>query len=320
MIPLSSIRSLPSLNDVEFVDLNVDACSNPSVPQVLAWMASPDEEDRKEAIAILSEIVDGAFGEDGNILGDEVRRGGGISLLARFLSSPDPAIQQASLAIIGNLCSDAVDAHSAATKCELLPHAKAVFGMVYTSDLDTLCLATGALQNLTAGKAWAELAVSHHVHLRLEHLVVTHRDVDDGRIVRYASGALRNITATGALRSLQANVQVMEAVEQRSREHRIESFRQTRARGIISRAIRRIPPARRRQRQELGLLRKRQHSAVGDTSSECSGTTWSYEIGPYVRSRDVSRDGSRPASACSHGSGSHAGSHASSYRTASSLR
>ena len=45
-----------------------------------------------------------------------------------------------------------------------------------------------------------------------------------------------------------------------------------------------------------------------DTESNVSSSTWSYEIGPFVRSREASR----PSSACSHAS-SHAShsSHAS---------
>lgn len=323
MRDLSSIRSLPSLdgseNDhIEELDLNSDP-ETLSVGEVLSLLKSADDGDREEAIATLAEMVDTAYGDDGARLGEAVRDGGGVKLLAWLLSDKDEAMQQTSLGVIGNLCSDAVDSNSVATKRALLPYARSILSCVYTSDTATVCLACGALQNLTAERDWAELAVDHDVHLRLEQLVVTHRvDEPEGHIVRYASGALRNITASGAL-DLRGKTTLsplaVEAISERDTRHQIESLEQRRARAIVAKAIARIPPERRQQRYELGLRRRRQIYRL-DTASDCdSGTTWSYEIGPFIRSRDQSREGSRPASACSHDSGSHA-----SYRTASSLR
>ena len=319
---LSSIRSLPSLDgsgDEDVLDLDLNSHASLPVHDLLSLLKSVDEADREEAIATLADMVDDAYGDAGARLGADVRDGGGVELLARCLSDPDEAMQQTSLGLIGNLCSDAVDANSVATKQALLPYARSVLSCVYTSDNATLCLACGALQNLTAERDWAELAVAHDVHLRLEQLVVTHRGIEpEGHIVRYASGALRNIAASGALDlcgKTNLSPLAVEAMDARATRHRIESLEQQRARAIFAKAISRIPPERRQQRHELGL-RRRRHVHRLDTASDCdSGTTWSYEIGPFIRSRDQSRDGSRPASACSHDSGSHA-----SYRTASSLR
>jgi len=319
---LSSIRRLPNLDGCDDV-VEFDLTSQPetiSVGEVLSLLKSVDEADREEAIAILSDMVDTAYGEDGARLGEAVREGGGVEVLARLLSDRDEVVQQAALGLIGNLCSDAVDANSVATKRALLPYARSVLSCVYTSDVATLCLACGALQNLTAERGWAEVAVSHDVHLRLEQLVVSHRDSEpEGHIVRYSSGALRNITASGAL-DLRGKTTLsplaVEAISARATRHRIESLEQQRARAVLAKAISCISPERRQQRHELGV-RRRRHTHRLDTASDCdSSTTWSYEIGPFIRSRDQSRDGSRPASACSLDS---RGSHAS-YRTASSLR
>ena len=300
-VDLCTIRALPHLLDDDDVeDLDLKFHTEFSLKDVIQLLKSSDEMEREEAIATLAEIVDGAFGADGVRLGENLRACGGISLIAGFLADPDEAIQQMSLGIIGNLCSDAVDGNSAATKAALLPHAIAVFSFVYTHDPTTLCLACGALQNLTASSEWSELAVFHKIHLRLEKLVVAHQGDDDGHIMRYASGALRNITSWGE-QSTSLSSLTLEAITQRAREHRIESLEQQRARAIVARAVLSIDPERRRKWQELGLLRKQLQLGASDTASDCSGTTWSYELGPSRHSsrsasRDVSCHSSRSAS------------------------
>ena len=57
---------------------------------------------------------------DGARLGQEMRANGGIALLSWLLADPNPEVQQMSLMILGNLCSDSVDANSSATKQALL--------------------------------------------------------------------------------------------------------------------------------------------------------------------------------------------------------
>ena len=143
----------------------------------------------------------------------------------------------------------------------------------------------------------------------------------DARIVRYASGALRNIATSLGLPETEVVTSelALAAINERAIEHQEEARTRQAAKHILTRAVRAMPPERRRARQELGLRRRRLIGRM-DTESACSGSTWSYEIGPFVRSRDGSRSGgsrtgSRPSSACSHAS-SHEGSHASSYRSA----
>ena len=255
---------------------------------------------------MLSELVDGAFGDDGARLGHDVRACGGVGLLAWLLADPSPEVQMTSLIILGNLCSDSVDAHSRLTKRALLPSARSVISCVYTEDPTILLAASGALQNLTSERDWAELAASHDAHLRLEQLL----GHEDARVVRYASGALQNI-ARSQREALHLSERAKEAIRLRSREHAVEGLAQERARATIARAFARIPEATRRQRMERGRHRRRVVRRTDTESVISSTSTWSYEIGPFVRSR--------PASACSQASASsRASSHASSYRSAKS--
>lgn len=97
-----------------------------------------------------------------------------------------------------------------------------------------------------------QLAVSYDVHLRLEALL----GHEDAMIVRYASGALQNITRALHLGDNSLSSHAMAAVQERSREHRREEFVQQRALAQISKAIRDIPADLRERRQESGRRRK----------------------------------------------------------------
>lgn len=307
-VDLSKIRALPGL-ERDNLETNY-SLSNTRATLTLQALAlrlrSCDEEEREDALATLDEIVDGAFGEDGSRLGEDLRNVGAISLLAELLADPDQVIRQMSLRLLGNLCSDAVDARSGITKALLLPHALPIFSFVYGGDESILIVACGVLQNLTAERTWAQLAVVHGVQQRLEELVAMHRGNADGHlIVRYASGALRNITScmpaglhgrTGLSASTRA------LISQRGNEHRLEAQEQKRAMGILTKAILRVPPERRRQWQELGREHRRakeeqEQLEASDTASVCSSscsaaTVWSY--GSLLSSR--------PSSACSQDS------------------
>lgn len=285
---LATVRSLPGLVHGGHDDLNEDTLT---IPEIMAFLRSPDAAEREEALAELAEQVDSAFGYDGLRLGEALRGCGGLPTLAWLLADPTPEVVQQALCILGNLCSDTVDPNSTRTKQALLPNARSVLACVYTEDENILLVACGALQNLCSDREWAEAAVAHDAHLRLESLCMH----ADGRIVRYASGALKNISSSLQLSNLSRLA--MDAIELRAVEHEREERVQQRARGAIARAIARMPLDRRRRRHESGLRRRHQM----DTDSNASSSTWSYEIGPYVRSRNASR----PASACSHAS-SHA--------------
>ena len=94
----------------------------PTVPELLELLRSPYHEQRDEAIALLAELVTSAFGEDGEVLGQAIRDGGGVPQLAWLLADPSASvsIQQQSLLVLGNLCSNSVDPNSALTKRLLL--------------------------------------------------------------------------------------------------------------------------------------------------------------------------------------------------------
>ena len=82
-------------------------------------MESQDTEEREDAISLLAELVCGAFGDDGAMLGHEVRAAGGVPILARLLEDPSSTVQQQTLLVLGNLCTTAVDAGAARTKEQL---------------------------------------------------------------------------------------------------------------------------------------------------------------------------------------------------------
>ena len=69
-----------------------------------------------DALDELSEMVGQAFGEDGARLGAAVRTGSGVFSLTRLLRDEDADARLQALHVLANLCSDAVDPGSEATK------------------------------------------------------------------------------------------------------------------------------------------------------------------------------------------------------------
>jgi len=275
---LGSIRGMANLLDeVERMP------ETPSVPVLVALLRSTDEGERDDALASLAEMVDGAFGEDGEQLGLAVRANGGVALLSWLLADPSPDVQQMSLMIIGNLCSDSVDANSKETKRLLLQSggARAILSCAFTEDPAVLLFACGALQNLCFEVAWSELAVSHDVHKRLEGLLFH----EDAMIVRYASGALQNITRALELPEGLSDL-AMEAVKERCLEHQREEWLQQRATSKIAQALAAIPMDVRQRRHDKGT-RRRQRAAQLDSSSGSrpSSAASSRSTSSYVSAR-----------------------------------
>ena len=64
----------------------------PTVGELFAYMESQDTEEREDAISLLAELVCGAFGDDGAMLGHEVRAAGGVPILARLLEDPSATV------------------------------------------------------------------------------------------------------------------------------------------------------------------------------------------------------------------------------------
>ena len=204
----------------------------------------------------LSEVIGAAYGEAGAEVGQAVRNGSGIALLARLLADPYPQVQQQALFVVGNLCSDSVDAGSDVTKMLLLQHGagRSLIAHAFSDDRYTLTLACGALQNLCGRGAsgsdghdreWSKLVVQvcplpplrvraclrpspvpfptiaqYGVHQRLEQLVSD----DDPLIRRYASGCLNNI-ATHRLKITQMSDEALAAVKLRVETKEMEERR-----------------------------------------------------------------------------------------------
>lgn len=276
---LGSIRGLPNLLD-DAVERMPDA---PSVPSLIALLRSTDETERDDALASLAEMVDGAYGDEGIELGLAVRANGGIALLSWLLADPSPEVQQMALMILGNLCSDSVDQNSRATKALLLQSggARALLSCVHTEDPAVLLFACGALQNLCFEPDWSELAVAFDIHKRLETLLYH----EDAMIVRYASGCLQNITRSLHIDGL--SELAVEAVKERSREHRRESWLEQRARARIARALNDIPMDLRQQRHTAGVRRRQRAANLGDSDSRPSSAASSRSTSSYVSARSA---------------------------------
>ena len=135
----------------------------PKTSELIQAMRSPDAGERADALAMLSEVVGSAYGEAGAELGEAVRQGGGVALLAWLLADPYDQVQQQALLVIGNLCSDSVDPHSGATKQLLLYNGagRSLLACVFSDDPYMLILACGALQNLCYDRDWATFVVEH---------------------------------------------------------------------------------------------------------------------------------------------------------------
>jgi len=123
------------------------------------------------------------------------------------------------------------------------------------------------------------------VHLRLEALLAH----EDAMIVRYASGALQNITRALQLPDDSLSVDAMAAVKERSLEHRREEFVQQRALAQIAKALRDIPADLRERRHESGRRRKsRAANSHPDSSappSRPSSAASSRSTSSYVSAR-----------------------------------
>ena len=131
-------------------ELSASSQRHPAVSKLLKAMHSPDASRRAHALDKLSEVIGAAYGEAGAEVGQAVRNGSGIALLARLLADPYPQVQRQALFVVGNLCSDSVDAGSDVTKMLLLQHGagRSLIAHAFSDDRYTLTLACGALQNM----------------------------------------------------------------------------------------------------------------------------------------------------------------------------
>ena len=127
------------------------------IDEVLQLLTSTDPEDRIEAAGVMCEWVNSAYGDVGSALGAAMRQKGGVPVLAKLWSDHELLVKQRSLLILGNLCSDSVDAESRETK-EILLQCRAEHALLACANSDdptVLLLACAALQNLCQDVGWA---------------------------------------------------------------------------------------------------------------------------------------------------------------------
>ena len=150
--------------------------------------------ERAAAVEALSDVLAEAYGEDGLRYGRLVRQSGTIDDLRDLLLQRQS--RDSTLLALGNLASDAVDAESSATKAALLRCDGAAAALIAcldeAQDAESLSFAVACLQNLCHEREWSDHLVQRRVHVTLEALL---RHPDE-LVVRYASGALKNIAVT----------------------------------------------------------------------------------------------------------------------------
>ena len=212
-----------------------------AAPELLDFLSSGDAEEREVSIGLLAELVASAYGKDGVVLGEIVRDTGGLELLSQLLSDVSEQTRLGTLQVLVNLCSDAVDPNSAKTKRGLLEHGAGVPMLEFTKseDPDAQMLACAALQNMVSEPGWARLVVEQGYTDHLERLA----DADNPMVVRYASGALKNVIVTlrNAGDDFSASQDSLDAVARRTLQTKLEVFAYNRAARLLAKAVREIP-------------------------------------------------------------------------------
>ena len=167
--------------------------TNHSLPEILSALSSEEPQLRAGGALHLSAFVDALSGEQARQLGEYMRSAGAIDLLAELLDDTDPLLPQWVLGTLANLCSDAFDPGSAATKailrdCNAMERLLRHLG---STDAATQLMATAALQNMCSDAELAATAVRYGAHTWLDALVCS--DSASEQLKRFAAGALLNI-------------------------------------------------------------------------------------------------------------------------------
>eukprot|EP00966_Prymnesium_polylepis_P167024 3860905-Prymnesium_polylepis.1 len=141
--------------------------------------------------------------------------------------------------VLGNVCSDSVDSESGRTKQLLLDLGgeRPLLGCLYAADDDVVMLGCATLQNLLNEPAWAAVTIEGNVEPRLEQLL----EHADAQMIRYASGALKNLVTTARTAQLQPVPQLSDTawskVQQREIDYFVQRFREMRAQRMLARAV-----------------------------------------------------------------------------------
>ncbi|EOD05282.1 hypothetical protein EMIHUDRAFT_198910 [Emiliania huxleyi CCMP1516] len=133
-----------------------------------------------------------AAGDDAEVLCEALREAGLIERLVPILSLDGQlGLQQAALLILGNMCSEEVDGHAAATKAIFkLSHGfEYLLQFLFSPDWLTVIYALGAVQNTCRDPDYWTLLRQLRVTKRLEELAHS----EDAHVQRFARGTLENI-------------------------------------------------------------------------------------------------------------------------------
>ena len=264
---VNELRSTVEKNKAEQrarnLEEELDAAANNANPteyealliDLLGMLRAGGPVERLAAVDVLADVVSNAYGDDGSRIGRAVRESGALEDLAELLSLDEA--REASLLVIGNLVSDTVDKESAATKIALHQCNGAAAALVAclddAEDVDSLAFAVGALQNLCHDRDWSEQLAQWNLHTTFEALLAHPHEL----IVRYASGALKNMTATLQNAALVDSQNARAAIEKRSDSAELEEFEYKRAAATIVRMIQKMPADVRLER----LLRAKERAA-----------------------------------------------------------
>ena len=233
---------------------------------IVSSLRSPSDELRDEGLTLLAEMVTVSYGEDGKALGRLMRESGVVVPLTQLLSDANPMLRKKALLVVGNLCSDAVDAESAQTKAALLQAGadRSLFTCLVSTDEEIVVLACAALQNVCHDYDWSQRAVQTKLPFepvpRLEQLAMD----SNSMVARYAAGALRNMqirlhehsqlaAAEGAgvgatSQGLSVSAEVSKAIDHRWREARLEDISRAAALRKIAQAVLIVPTSARARR------------------------------------------------------------------------
>ena len=156
--------------------------------------------DPTSALEELAKLIDAAEGDWASALGRYARSAGIIAVLVELVGHDDAEICALTIRVLGNLCSDAVDPQSGATKevvrehngfSRLLPHC-------YNEDLVALMYALGAIQNLCTSTEYTKM-LTPPLRERIREVAESSRAAFDGGmpqaglLAHYAEGILINI-------------------------------------------------------------------------------------------------------------------------------
>ena len=212
-----------------------------SVQEYIALLDSGDAASCAAAAESIAAIVGEAFGEDGAALGKTLRESGIVAKLAHCVSFTTAEVRAHALLALGNLCSDAVDPRSSQTKSLLLDvglERSLMTCVAEGEEPSVMLVAAATLQNLCHDGAWAARIVAIDGSARLEALL----GHADERVIRYASGALKNLTLLSGKSAsgrdiVELSASASHAVRQREHEAQLEEFTRRRARRVLGRGV-----------------------------------------------------------------------------------